>query len=136
MPSGAQAMSLAAPPAAPPPTGPPLAGSAPPAAPGFAPPQGAGGSSATARPPGESALTPNLRTAIMAAQGILWATCVMVIILGGVLFMITMLGAKTKAEQADSAQVSAALFIGAYALARAGERACLLLESHLSRRRR
>jgi hypothetical protein len=83
--------------------------------------------------PAES-LSPGLRTMLFGAQGILWATCVMVVILGGALFMLTMVEAKSKTDQAASAQVSATLFIGAYVLARAGERACLLLEKVLTKK--
>jgi len=81
-----------------------------------------------------AALTPGVRSALLAAQGILWGTCVLVVILGGVLFMMAMLKAESKQDQAAAAQISAALFIGAYALARAGERACLLLERFLTSR--
>ena len=81
-----------------------------------------------------AALTSGVRFALLAAQGILWGTCVLVVILGGVLFMMAMLKAESKQDQAAAAQISAALFIGAYALARAGERACLLLERFLTSR--
>lgn len=144
----------------PPPAPPPAHAAAPPAAPPAPPPAPAiaaavptlpvaqpavaplsiSETSSTAESPAapvsqHDSLSPGLRTVLFGAQGILWATCVMVVILGGALFMLTMVEAKSKTDQAASAQVSATLFIGAYVLARAGERACLLLEKFLTNRR-
>lgn len=80
-------------------------------------------------------LSPGLRLVLILAQAVLWATCVMVVILGGLM----LLGVKSKAgaeQQAVSAAVSCSLFVGSYVLARAGEHVVRLIEEFLRLRQR
>jgi hypothetical protein len=81
-------------------------------------------------------LGPGLRMVLILAQAVLWATCVMVVILGGLLFMLGTVKAKNPTDQAASAVISCTLFVGSYVLARAGEHVALLVEQFLSVRRK
>ena len=73
--------------------------------------------------PRRSALPSVLRT----TQIILWTTCVLVVLLGMVLFTQAFLKAETPGDEAAAAAVFATFFIGAYVLARCGEKLSRLL---------
>jgi hypothetical protein len=79
----------------------------------------------------------HLRLARMLAlvQGVLWGTCVLVILFGGLVFTWARLRATSTAEEAASATVFGMFFIGAYVVARAGEKISQLLLAHVERRR-
>jgi hypothetical protein len=81
-------------------------------------------------------LGPGLRMILILAQAVLWATCVMVVILGGLLFMLGTLKDKDPKDQAALAAISCMLFVGSYVLARAGEHVALLVEQFLNLRRK
>lgn len=55
-------------------------------------------------------------------QGILWGVCVLVVLLGGVLLMVTIVRTNDAQQEAAAGVTFAALSLGAYILARAGER--------------
>jgi hypothetical protein len=88
---------------------------------------------ASVRPPRQ--LTPRvaLHGVLRTTQLILWTTCVLVVLLGMVLFTRAFLKAETPEAEAMAAAVFATFFIGAYVLARSGEKLSRLL---LSRRKR
>lgn len=121
-------------------TSPPL----PPEPPASAPPPAPATQPATAPAPATAVVTttspdplsPGLRLVLILAQAVLWATCVMVVILGGLM----LLGVdKSKAgaeQQAVSAAVSCSLFVGSYVLARAGQQVVGLVEDFLRLRHR
>ncbi len=73
---------------------------------------------------------------LILAQAVLWATCVMVVILGGLLFMLGTVKAKSPTDQAASAAISCTLFVGSYVLARSGEHVARLVEQFLQVRRK
>jgi hypothetical protein len=60
-------------------------------------------------------------------QIILWTTCVLVVLTGMVLFTRAFLKAETASDEAAAAAVFATFFIGAYVLARCGEKLARLL---------
>ena len=64
---------------------------------------------------------------LRATQIILWTTCVLVVLTGMVLFTRAFLKAETTADEAAAAAVFATFFIGAYVLARCGEKLARLL---------
>ncbi len=68
-----------------------------------------------------------LRGALRAMQLLLWTTCVLVVLVGMVLFTRAFLTAETPAQEAAAAAVFATFFIGAYVLARCGEKLAGLL---------
>jgi hypothetical protein len=63
-----------------------------------------------------------LRGVLRTTQLLLWTTCVLVVLVGMVLFTRAFLTAETAAEEASAAAVFATFFIGAYVLARCGEK--------------
>ena len=69
-------------------------------------------------------------------QGVLWGTCGLVVLLGGVLFSVSRLRGTSPAEEAASATVLGMFFIGAYVVAQAGEKISRLVLSFLERRER
>ena len=73
---------------------------------------------------------------LILAQALLWATCVMVVILGGLLFMLGTVKQKSPTHQAASAAISCMLFVGSYILARAGEHVARLVEQFLQTHRK
>ena len=73
-----------------------------------------------------------LQGVLRTTQLILWTTCVLVVLTGMVLFTRAFLKAETATEEATAAAVFATFFIGAYVLARSGEKLSRLL---LRRRR-
>ncbi len=77
----------------------------------------------SSRQPQETTLYLVLRV----TQLILWSTCVLVVLLGTMLFMVSLLGSKTVAEEATAAAVFATFFLSAYVLARSGEKLSRLL---------
>ncbi len=68
-------------------------------------------------------------------QGLLWATCVLVILFGGLVFTWARLKAKNPADEAASATIFSMFFIAAYVVARAGEKISQLVLAHLEQRR-
>ena len=68
-------------------------------------------------------------------QGVLWGTCVLVILFGGLVFTWARLRATSTSDEAASATVFSMFFIGAYVVARAGEKISQLLLAHVERRR-
>ncbi len=85
---------------------------------------------ARGQPPARSALPSVLRT----TQVILWVMCVLVVLVGVVLFTRAFLAAKNATEEAAAGAVFSTFFIGAYVLARCGEKLSRLLLA-ISRRR-
>lgn len=81
-------------------------------------------------------LGPGLRLVMILAQSVLWATCVMVVILGGLMLLGVDKSKASVEQQAVSAAVSCSLFVGSYVLARAGERVVRLVEDFLRLRHR
>jgi hypothetical protein len=73
-----------------------------------------------------------LRSVLRATQLILWTTCVLVVLAGMLMFTRAFLVADEPGEEAAAAAVFATYFIGAYVLARSGEKLSRLL---LRRRR-
>jgi hypothetical protein len=86
----------------------------------------------TVRPPRPLAPRAALHGVLRTTQLILWTTCVLVVLAGMVLFTRAFLKAKTPTEEATAAAVFATFFLGAYVLARSGEKLSRLL---LARRR-
>ncbi len=70
-------------------------------------------------------------------QASLWGMCVLVVLLGGVLFLIAILRAGSDNQQAGAAgAVYMTFFIGAYVIARAGEKVSQLMAAYLQRTKR
>jgi hypothetical protein len=76
----------------------------------------------------------SLGALLRATQVILWGMCVLVVLAGVVLFTRAFLAAKSPAEEAAAGAVFSTFFIGAYVLARCGEKLSNLL-SEIARRR-
>ena len=76
----------------------------------------------------------SLRFVLRATQVMLWSVCVLVVLSGIALFTRAFLLAKDPAQEAAAAAVFSTFFIGAYVLARCGEKLSRLLLA-LSRRR-
>jgi hypothetical protein len=72
---------------------------------------------------------------LLLAQGVLWGTCGLVVLLGGLLFSVSRLRGTSPSEEAASATVLGMFFIGAYVVAQAGEKISRLVLSFLERRR-
>jgi hypothetical protein len=77
----------------------------------------------------------HLATILAVVQGVLWGACVLVILLGGLLFTWGRLRAHTHAEEAASATIFGTFFIGAYVIARAGEKISGLVLKYSESRR-
>ena len=77
---------------------------------------------------------PGLEVILMCLQGLLWGTCVMVLLLGGILFAMARLRAQTPTDEAAAAVVFATFFLGSYIAARAGEKLSLLLQQYVEHR--
>ena len=60
-------------------------------------------------------------------QTVLWTTCVLVVLVGVVLFTRAFLQAETPGEEAAAGAVYSTFFIAAYVLARSGEKLAQLL---------
>jgi hypothetical protein len=84
-------------------------------------------------PPGTRA---RLESLVRATQMTLWITCVLVVLVGFVLFTRAFLSANQPEEEAAAGAVFATFFIGAYVLARCGEKLSRILLAHSRRRRR
>jgi hypothetical protein len=69
------------------------------------------------------------------ARGVLWGTCGLVVLLGGLLFSVSRLRGTSPTEEAASATVLGMFFLGAYVVAQAGEKISQLVLSFLERRR-
>jgi hypothetical protein len=76
----------------------------------------------------------SLRSLLRVTQTMLWCLCVLVVLVGLVLFTRAFLAAHQPAELAEAGAVSCTFFVAAYVLARAGEKLSRLL-LNLSRRR-
>ncbi len=68
-----------------------------------------------------------LRGVLRATQLLLWTTCVLVVLVGMVLFTRAFLAAEDATAEASAAAVFATFFIGAYVLARCGEKLAQIL---------
>jgi len=82
----------------------------------------------SARPPavGQSSGA-QLQSLVRVTQTVLWTTCVLVVMVGVVLFTRAFLQAETPAEEAAAGAVFSTFFIAAYVLARSGEKLAQLL---------
>jgi hypothetical protein len=69
------------------------------------------------------------------ARGVLWGTCGLVVLLGGLLFSVSRMRGTSPTEEAASATVLGMFFLGAYVVAQAGEKVSQLVLSFLERRR-
>jgi hypothetical protein len=78
----------------------------------------------------------SLRRVLRATQTLLWIMCVLVVLAGIVLFTRAFLVAKAPEEEAAAGAVYSTFFIGAYVLARCGEKLCRLLLARMNRRSR
>ena len=87
-----------------------------------------------AAPP--SAASASLQSLLRATQVILWVMCVLVVLAGGVLFTRAFMIAKDPTEEAAAGAVFSTFFIGAYVLARCGEKLSKLLLAISERRTR
>jgi hypothetical protein len=83
-------------------------------------------------PPGEARMP--LSTALMAVQGALWATCVLVVLVGGLVLLGTLARGNDPAAHSSTAIVFASLAVGAYVLARAAEKGAGVLARYLEKR--
>ncbi len=75
-----------------------------------------------------------LQSLVEATQIILWTTCVLVVLVGVVLFTRAFRNAETPGEEAAAGAVYAAFFVAAYVLARCGEKVGQLLLARTRRR--
>jgi hypothetical protein len=78
----------------------------------------------------------SLVAVLRAVQLTLWTTCVLVVLVGMVLYIRAFLTARTPSEEAAAAAVFATFFVGAYVLARCGEKLARLVETRVRRRSR
>ena len=72
---------------------------------------------------------PSLQSVVRVTQTILWITCVLIVLAGTVLFARAFLAAESPSEEAAAGAVFSTFFIGAYVLARCGEKLSRLLLS-------
>jgi hypothetical protein len=77
----------------------------------------------------------SLRSVLRTTQVLLWSMCVLVVLAGVVLFTRAFLIADDATQEAAAAAVFATFFIGAYVLARSGEKLARLLLARSRRRR-
>lgn len=77
----------------------------------------------------------SLRPILRTTQIMLWGMCVLVVLVGVVLFTRAFLIAGNPSEEAAAAAVFATFFIAAYVLARSGEKLARLLLARARRRR-
>jgi hypothetical protein len=77
--------------------------------------------------PRQSAPGVSLAGILRITQLLLWTTCVFVVLVGMVLFTRAFLVAESAADEAAAAAVFATFFIGAYVLARCGEKLAEIL---------
>jgi hypothetical protein len=77
-----------------------------------------------------------LQALVRTVQTILWTTCVLVVLVGVVLFTLAFLRAENAGEEAAAGAVFSTFFIGAYVLARCGEKLSRLLVSRVRRPRK
>ncbi len=84
--------------------------------------------------PDRSSVQSRLQSLVEATQIILWTTCVLVVLVGVVLFTRAFLSAKDPGEEAAAGAVYAAFFVAAYVLARCGEKVGQLLLARTRRR--
>jgi hypothetical protein len=73
---------------------------------------------------------------VRATQAILWVICALIVLIGAVLFTRAFLEAQDATQEAAAGAVFSTFFIGAYVLARAGEKLGRLLIAASRRRRR
>jgi len=93
----------------------------------------------TSFPPEADAVRPprrsRIRLVLFLARGVLWGTCGLVVLLGGLLFSVSRLRGTSPTEEAASATVLGMFFLGAYVVAQAGEKISQLVLSFLERDR-
>jgi hypothetical protein len=78
----------------------------------------------------------SLRSVLAVMQGFLWVICALVVLFGGVQFALAWKRSASAQEQAAASAVYAAFFIGAYVVARAGEKISQLLVDHVDHERK
>jgi hypothetical protein len=61
-------------------------------------------------------------------QLVLWILCAVIVIIAACQFTVAALRAESASDRAAAAAVFTAYFVGAYVVARAGERLCTLVE--------
>lgn len=76
-----------------------------------------------------------LQSLVETTQLILWTTCVLVVLVGVVLFTRAFLQAENASEEAAAGAVFSAFFVAAYVLARCGEKVSQLLVERTGRRK-
>ena len=76
------------------------------------------------------------RAVLRTTQIFLWLLCVLVVLVGVVLFTRAFLRADNAAEEASAGAVFSTFFVAAYVLARSGEKLCRLLMNYTRRRPR
>jgi hypothetical protein len=86
-------------------------------------------------PPIADSARARLHSLVRTTQTILWTTCVLVVLVGVVLFTRAFLQAEDPTREAAAGAVFATFFIAAYVLARCGEKLSRLLLSHSRRRK-
>jgi hypothetical protein len=86
--------------------------------------------------PPTSNLAASLTAVLRATQVMLWGVCVLVVLVGILLFTQAFLAAKKPEEEAAAGVVFSTFFIGAYVLARCGEKISHLLLAMAHRRSR
>jgi hypothetical protein len=69
-------------------------------------------------------------------QVVLWALCIAIVFLGGLFCTRAFINAENSMDEAAAAAVFSTFFIGAYVVARAGERIAMLLQTYFERRRK
>ena len=77
-----------------------------------------------------------MQAILRGTQMVLWGMCVLVVLVGVVLFTRAFLVAKDASEQAAAGAVFSTFFVAAYVLARCGEKMCRLLVQIAQRRMR
>ncbi|MEX0677246.1 MAG: DUF4339 domain-containing protein [Pirellulales bacterium] len=90
---------------------------------------------ARTQPPAAAGPGVSLRPILRTTQFMLWSMCVLVVLVGVVLFTRAFLVADEPSEEAAAAAVFTTFFIGAYVLARSGEKLARLLLAAARRRR-
>jgi hypothetical protein len=85
-------------------------------------------------PPVVESSRARMQSLVRTTQTILWTTCVLVVMVGVVLFTRAFLEAQDPTQEAAAGAVFATFFIAAYVLARCGETLSGLLLTHSRRR--
>jgi len=84
--------------------------------------------------PRAAAAPQSLRALLRVTQMMLWSLCVLVVLVGLILFTVAFLRTKDSAELTATGAIYSTFFVAAYALARAGEKLSRLLLQGARRR--